>query len=203
MAYFVKRFTCPITKVRLLSDIFSKYHQKRYHSYFTAHIIIETIIWVNDAMFENDKTEFDSEMTNLPEFPSDFGPNPFIIDMQKAARQNDNFRTTLWTGDHLQVTLMNIPVKGTVGLEVHSDLDQFLRVEEGLGLVQLGTSKLSMDTQYLVFDNYGIFVPAGIWHNIVNIGNQPLRMTSVYAPPHYEWGTVHPTKADSIPNDES
>nr|WP_288826399.1 cupin domain-containing protein [uncultured Clostridium sp.] len=154
-------------------------------------------------MNEYNKIEFDSEMTNVPEFPSDFGPNPFIIDMQKAAGQNDNFRSSLWTGDHLQVTLMNIPVKGTVGLEVHSDLDQFLRVEEGLGLVQLGSSKLSMDSQYLVFDNYGIFVPAGIWHNIINIGNQPLKLTSVYAPPHYEWGTIHQTKAGSVSDNKS
>ncbi|MDK2966949.1 cupin domain-containing protein [Lacrimispora sp.] len=151
----------------------------------------------------NDKIEFDSEMTDLPEFPSDFGPNPFIIDVQKAAEQNDNFRSVLWTGDYLQITLMNIPVKRTVGLEVHPDLDQYIRVEEGLGLVQLGSSKLSMDSQYLVFDNYGIFVPAGIWHNIVNIGNQPLKMTSVYAPPHYEWGTIHKTKADSQSEDET
>lgn len=149
-------------------------------------------------MYDSETLEFDSEMTDIPVFPFDFGPNPFVIDIKKAALQNDNFRSSLWTGDHLQITLMNIPFKGGIGLEVHPDLDQYLRIEEGLGLVQLGTDQFSMDTQYLVFEDYGIFIPAGIWHNILNIGNKPLKLTSVYAPPHYPWGTTHPTKADSM-----
>jgi len=131
---------------------------------------------------------------NIPTFPYDYGPNPFIIDLNKAAQQNDNFRSTLWTGTNLQVTLMSIPVHGSIGIEVHPDLDQLLRIEEGLGLVQLGENKLSMYGQYLAFPNYVIIVPAGIFHNIINIGNSPLKISSFYAPPNYAWNTVQRTR---------
>ncbi|WP_077611628.1 cupin domain-containing protein [Clostridium sp. Marseille-P2415] len=131
---------------------------------------------------------------NIPTFPLDYGPNPFIIDLNKAAQQNDNFRSALWTGSHLQVTLMSIPVHENIGMEVHPDHDQILRIEEGFGLVQLGEDKFSLYGQYLAFTNYVVFVPAGIWHNILNIGNVPLKISSFYAPPNYAWNTVQRTR---------
>ncbi len=131
---------------------------------------------------------------NTMSFPSDYGPNPFMIDLQKAAQQNDNFRSTLWTGTQLQVTLISIPVHELVGMEVHSDLDQLIRIEEGVGLIQLGEDKFSFYDQFLAFPNYTMFVPAGTWHNIVNIGSQPLKLSSIYAPPNYPWGTTQETK---------
>jgi mannose-6-phosphate isomerase-like protein (cupin superfamily) len=129
-----------------------------------------------------------------PTFPFDYGPNPFIIDLHKAAQQNDYYRSTLWTGTQLQVTLMNIPVNELIGMEVHPDHDQLIRIEDGVGLIQLGEHKFSMYDQYLAFSNYVVFVPAGTWHNIVNIGNQPLKVSSTYAPPNYAWGTIQETK---------
>lgn len=131
---------------------------------------------------------------NMPTFPLDYGPNPFIIDLNKAAQQNDNFRSAIWTGSHLQATLMNIPVHENIGMEVHPDRDQILRIEEGLGLVQLGEDQFSMYGQYLAFANYVVFLPAGIWHNILNIGNEPLKISSFYAPPNYAWNTVQKTR---------
>lgn len=133
-------------------------------------------------------------VAKIPTFPADYGPNPFVIDLNKAAQQNDTFRSTLWTGTHLQVVLMNIPVGEIIGMEVHPDHDQILRIEEGFGLVQLGEDKFSMYGQYLAFTNYAIFVPAGTWHNIINIGNGPLKISSFYAPPNYPWGTIQRTR---------
>lgn len=94
------------------------------------------------------------DAANTPTFPYDYGPNSLVIDLNKAAQQNDNFRSTLWTATYLQVTLMSIPVHGSIGMEVHTDHDQILRIEDGLGLVQLGETQLSLYGQYLAFSNY-------------------------------------------------
>lgn len=90
---------------------------------------------------------------------------------------------------------MTIPVGGDIGLEQHTENDQFLRIEEGQGLVQMGRNKDRPDTRQTVFDGYAVFVPVGTWHNITNIGNVPLKLYSIYAPPHHPHGTVHATKA--------
>lgn len=130
----------------------------------------------------------------LPTFPYDFGPNPFVIDLNKAAQQNRNYRSTLWTGSQLQAVLMDIPVHELIGMEVHPDNDQMIRIEDGVGLIQFGADKFSFYDQYLAFPNYVIFVPAGTWHNIINIGDKPLKISSIYTPPNYPWNTVQETK---------
>lgn len=126
---------------------------------------------------------------------TDFGPNPFVVDINKATQHNNTFRTALWTGNHLQLTLMSIPVGEDIGLEVHPDVDQFLRIEDGQGLVQMGNNKNNLYFRQPVYDDFAIFVPAGTWHNITNIGNKPLKLYSIYAPPNHPWGTIHQTKA--------
>lgn len=127
----------------------------------------------------------------------DYGPHPFVVDINEATKQNNTFRTALWTGNHLQVTLMSINVGDDIGLEIHPDVDQFIRVEEGQGLVQMGSNKDRMNFQAKVFDDFAIMIPAGTWHNIINTGNKPLKVYSIYAPPHHPHGTVHETKADA------
>lgn len=132
-------------------------------------------------------------VTNMT--PTDYGPDPFVVNIEKATLQNSNFRTALWTGKYLQLTLMSIPVGGEIGLEIHSDTDQFLRLEGGYGLVMMGNSPDKLNYQANVTDNFAIFVPAGTYHNLVNIGNTPIKLYSIYAPPHHPHGTVHQTKA--------
>jgi mannose-6-phosphate isomerase-like protein (cupin superfamily) len=135
--------------------------------------------------------------------PEDHGPNPYAVNIQAAARRNRYYRATLWTGDYLQVTLMSIPVNGDIGLEVHPDTDQFLRIEQGNGIAKMGRGKDRLDFQKRVFPGYAIFVPAGTWHNVVNAGNVPLKLYSIYAPPHHPHGTVHKTKADALASESS
>lgn len=125
---------------------------------------------------------------------SDYGPDPFVVNIDKAARQNMNYRTALWTGQHLQLTLMSIPVGGEIGLEVHSDTDQFLRIESGKGITMMGPAEGQLNYQGAVSDGYAVFVPAGTWHNIINTGNCPLKIYTIYAPPHHPYGTVQATK---------
>jgi mannose-6-phosphate isomerase-like protein (cupin superfamily) len=125
----------------------------------------------------------------------DYGPEPFVIDIEEATKRNTTFRTALWTGEYLQITLMSINVGEDIGLEVHPDHDQFIRIEEGQGLTQMGDSKDRLDFQREVYDDYVILIPAGKWHNITNTGDRPLKLYSIYAPPEHPKGTVHETKA--------
>jgi len=128
----------------------------------------------------------------------DYGPNPYVVNINEAAKQNKTFRTALWTGEHLQVTLMSIDVGGEIGLEIHPDTDQFLRIEQGRGVVQMGKEKDNLNYQRRVYDDSAIMVPAGYWHNVKNTGNVPLKLYSIYAPPHHPRGTVHQTKKDAM-----
>ena len=127
----------------------------------------------------------------------DFGKEPLIVNIEHLAERNPYFRTALWTGEHLQVTLMSIPVGGDIGLEIHEHLDQFLRIESGSGLVMMGKTQNNLNYRQNVNSEYAVIVPAGTWHNIVNNGNTPLKLYSIYAPPQHPFGTVHKTKAEA------
>ena len=127
----------------------------------------------------------------------DYGANPFVVDINKATLHNDTFRTALWTGNHLQLTLMSIPVGEDIGLEMHPNVDQFLRIEDGHCLVQMGSSKDYLSFRQPAYNDFAIIIPAGTWHNITNVGNKPLKLYSIYAPPNHPWGTVHQTKANA------
>lgn len=132
-----------------------------------------------------------------PEYLKDYGADPFVININEATRQNNNFRTALWTGQHLQITLMNINVGESIGLEMHPNLDQFIRIEQGFGLVQMGDNKNYLNFERKVCDDFAIVIPAGKWHNLTNIGNVPVKLYSIYAPPQHPKGTIHRTKADA------
>ena len=90
---------------------------------------------------------------------SDFGPEPFVVNIACSTEKNLFYRRTLWTGSHLQLTLMCIPPCGEIGLEVHPDTDQFLRIEEGQGTVLMGSCKGQLNFQRSVCQDDAIFVP--------------------------------------------
>ncbi len=127
----------------------------------------------------------------------DYGPGPFAVDLEKATLKNPYFRRAIWTGPHLQLTLMCIAPGGEVGLEMHDNLDQFLRIEEGEGRVMMGSSQNNLSYQKNVSAGFAIFVPAGTWHNLVNTSCEPIKLYSIYAPVQHPPGTIHCTKADS------
>lgn len=127
----------------------------------------------------------------------DCGPDPTVLNIDAACAANRNYRTALWTGEHLQLTLMCIPVGGDIGMEMHADTDQFLRVHSGYGIVRLGSARNCITEEVRVNGHSAIMIPAGTWHNIVNVGRTPLRLYSVYAPPHHPHGTVHATKEEA------
>jgi len=125
----------------------------------------------------------------------DYGPKPFVVNIEEVTKQNDNYRTALWTGNNMQLTLMSIEVGGDIGLEVHPQLDQFIRIEEGQGLVKMGDQRENLNFQEKVYDDFAFIIPAGKWHNLINTGNKPLKLYSIYAPTQHPHGTIHQTKA--------
>lgn len=127
---------------------------------------------------------------------SDYRSNPIVVDINSATLNNETFRTAFWTGNHLQLTLMSIPVGSDIGLEVHNNVDQFLRIESGMGMVLMGNSRDNLYLRQPVYDDYAIFIPAGTWHNLINTGNVPIKLYSIYAPPNHPRGTIHITKQD-------
>ncbi|QAS51280.1 cupin domain-containing protein [Halobacillus litoralis] len=128
----------------------------------------------------------------------DYGPESYVVNINEATKQNNTYRTALWTGSHLQMTVMSINVGEDIGLEMHPNLDQFLRIEQGQGFVQMGKSKDQLNFEKNVYDDSAIIIPAGTWHNLTNTGETPLKLYSIYAPPNHPFGTVHVTKADAI-----
>ena len=88
----------------------------------------------------------------------DYGAEPTTLNIESYTLTNENFRTALWTGANLQVTLMSIPAGGDVGLEQHHGIDQFLRVEEGTARVMMGDSEDRLDFVREISDDYAILV---------------------------------------------
>lgn len=128
---------------------------------------------------------------------NDVGPRPHAFDIAKATHENANYRTVAWTGTHLQVTLMTIPVGESIGLECHPGTDQFLRVESGEGRAVMGLSRKDLDIEQPVAHGWSVQVPAGTWHDVINTGSEPLRLYTVYAPTHHAAGAVQATSSDA------
>jgi len=91
--------------------------------------------------------------------------------------------------------VMSLEPGEDIGLEVHEDRDQFLRIEHGHARVELGPSEHNVDETHDVEDDWAVIVPAGTWHNVVNTGDDKLKLYSLYSPPEHPDGTVHRNKA--------
>ena len=128
---------------------------------------------------------------------TDNGPLPNAFDIENATVTNENYRTVAWTGKYLQVTLMSIPVGGSIGLEAHPGTDQFLRLEAGQGRCVMGPSADQVDFEQDVSDGWSIQVPAGTWHDVVNTGEEPMRLYAIYAPVHHAPGITQTTSGDA------
>jgi mannose-6-phosphate isomerase-like protein (cupin superfamily) len=125
----------------------------------------------------------------------DIGPLPQSFNIEEATKVNRNYRSVIWSGRYLQVTLMSIPVGGDIGLEAHPQTDQFLRLDAGSGKVQMGSAKDKLTFEEDVSEGWCILVPAGTWHNITNIGATPMQVYAIYAPAHHTPGKVQATAA--------
>ena len=127
----------------------------------------------------------------------DYGKKPWMVDIEDLTVKNENFRTTKWTGQNLQMTVMSLKPGEEIGLEKHDKGDQFIRVEKGNARVVMGASKDKMTFDKKVSDDWAIFIPGGFWHNIINEGDKPLKVYVIYAPPEHPARTVHKTFKES------
>ncbi len=132
-------------------------------SFFLCNLHTRHVFW----HFINTKTH-NSSFGNAPMYNprqftklKDYGPAPIVVNIEEATQQNTNFLTALWTGNYLQLTLMSINVGEDIGLKIHPNLDQFVRIEEGQGLVMIGDSKDNLNFQRKVFDDYVFIIPVG------------------------------------------
>lgn len=121
----------------------------------------------------------------------------YITNIEERTLANDYFREVLYTDERLQLVVMSLKPSEDIGEEVH-DLDQFIRIEKGDGKAVLD------GTDHIIGDGSAIVVPKGTRHNIINTSTtEPLKLYTLYAPPHHKDKTIHKTKADALANDES
>ena len=109
----------------------------------------------------------------------------YVANIQDETVDNEDFRRVLYTGRNLQLVLMTLPPGCDIGEEVHEDIDQFFRIEQGEGEIRID------GVAHRVADDFAAIVPAGARHNVINTGSEPLRLYTIYGPPEHKDGTVH------------
>ncbi len=119
------------------------------------------------------------------------------INIEKATEDNENFRQVLYTAKHSQLVLMSLKPGEEIGEEVHDNLDQFFRIEEGKGKVIID------ETEHEVEDGFAVIVPAGARHNVINMSSdEPLKLYTIYSPPEHQDGVIHDSKEQAEAEEE-
>jgi len=121
----------------------------------------------------------------------------YTENIQKKTLENTNFREVLYTGAHMQLVVMSLKPLEDIGMEVHPNVDQFFRIEEGQAKVIMNGEET------ILTDDMVAIVPAGTQHNVINISNtEDLKLYTIYAPANHPEGTIHATKADAMAAEE-
>lgn len=115
----------------------------------------------------------------------------YSTNIERDTLANEDFRRVLYTTERLQLVLMTLRPGEEIGLETHHDIAQFIRIEAGEGRAVLNGQEIALE------DGSVVVIPAGVEHNVVNTGSEPLRLYSIYTPPEHADGTVHRTKAEA------
>lgn len=115
----------------------------------------------------------------------------FAADIEDMTVKNTDYRRVVYTSAYTQLVLMSLKPGEEIGNEIHG-LDQFLQIEEGKAKIVLNHG----ETEYTVEDDWAVLIPAGIYHNVINTGDEDLKLYTLYSPPSHQKDTVHPTKAD-------
>ena len=112
--------------------------------------------------------------------------------IEKQTLQNDYFRKVLFTGRHAQLVVMSLRRGEEIGNEVHSNVDQFFRIERGEAKFILNDNET-----HVARNGDAVIVPAGTYHNVINTGEESVKLYTVYSPPNHTEGTIHKTKAEA------
>lgn len=121
--------------------------------------------------------------------------NGYIVNIEKETRDNTDYRRVLYTAKNSQLVLMSLRQGEEIGEEVHK-LDQFLRFESGEGKVILN------GVEHNVADGYAVVVPAGVMHNVINVGAEDLKLYTIYSPPEHMDGVIRHTKSEAEAEEE-
>ncbi len=116
----------------------------------------------------------------------------YVDNIEKDTLENENFRKVLNTTDKSQLVVMSLLPGEDIGNEVHENIDQFIRIEQGSGKLILNN-----DEEYDIEDDYAFIIPAGTWHNVINTGDNNMKLYTIYTPPEHADGTIHETKAEA------
>lgn len=117
----------------------------------------------------------------------------FIDNIEEKTLGNESFRKVLFTGKHMQLVVMTLQPGEDIGEEVHPNVDQFFRIEEGTAKVVINGE------EHLLTPDMVAIVPAGSMHNVINESvDAPVKLYTIYAPPNHPEGTEHPTKEDAM-----
>lgn len=116
----------------------------------------------------------------------------YVADINKTATTNEYFRKVLFTAKNSQLVVMTLQPTEEIGMEIHEDNDQFIRVEEGEGKAILNGK------EFKIKDGWAVVISAGTEHNIINTSKRnKMKLYTIYSPPHHPDGTIHKTKADA------
>jgi mannose-6-phosphate isomerase-like protein (cupin superfamily) len=117
----------------------------------------------------------------------------YVGSIEKQTLKNDYFRRVLFTGKHAQLVLMCLQPREEIGNEVHPNVDQFFRIEQGEAIFVLNGKE-----KHTVSDGDAVIVPAGMYHNVTNASKKTkLKLYTVYSPPNHPDKTIHKTKAEA------
>lgn len=152
----------------------------------------------NDQAPGEEKKPEELKKTAEPINLDDPGPVPYVVDIEEATLSNNNYRHSIWTGDYMQLVLMSLDPGEIIDLEIHRGHDQFIRVEKGKARVLMGLTEDNLDFDKEVKDDWVILVPAGYWHTVKNVGNEELKLYTIYAPPEHPLGTINKTYEEAV-----
>lgn len=121
----------------------------------------------------------------------------FVKNIEEETLDNNNFRKVLYTSKYGQVVVMSLLPEEEIGLETHEDTDQFFRIDSGEGKVIIDGDEFDIS------DGFAVVVPAGLEHNVINTSNnKPLKLYTIYMPPHHKDGIIHKTKAEALADED-
>ena len=129
-------------------------------------------------------------MNKLSNYTKEINMSIYVENIEKATLENDNFRKVLATNQNSQLVVMNLKPSEDIGMEIHDDVDQFIRIEQGSGRAILNSQ------EYPIEDDFAVVIPAGTEHNIVNDSDEDMKLYTVYSPAEHPDGTIHKDKAE-------
>jgi mannose-6-phosphate isomerase-like protein (cupin superfamily) len=157
---------------------------------FTTMLIILAFLTVTCQSNPGERAE--SRKTDI-DYSRDLGEEPWVLDIEEATLGNENYRVANWTGKYIQLVFMTLKPGEVIDLEIHSEHDQFIRIEQGKARVQMGITEDNLNFNEEVSDDWAILIPAGYWHRVENTGRSDLKLYTLYGPPEHEKGTTHKT----------